>query len=137
LYCLAYIGLSVIFKYLLTQGVRVGEFTLFRNIANFIFVCFLAKFQNTPLVTAFPHDKKYTLLLRSIFGTAGFALYIYNLALIPMWLLLIIFQTNPFWSSVLAHFFTKDKVTVYEIIGMFICFAGVIMITVSGIVDDT
>ena len=41
---------------------------------------------------------------------------------------MILFQINPFWVTILACLLLKEKVRLIEILGIFVCFGGVIMI---------
>ena len=41
---------------------------------------------------------------------------------------MILFQTNTFWVAVLACFLLRERVRLAEIIGIFVCFGGVVMI---------
>ena len=40
----------------------------------------------------------------------------------------VLFETNPFWVSILSCLILKEKVLLLEIIGIFVCFGGVILI---------
>jgi drug/metabolite transporter (DMT)-like permease len=39
---------------------------------------------------------------------------------------LTIVQTNPFWTSIVALIFFKEKIYWYEVVAMVVCFGGVI-----------
>ena len=41
---------------------------------------------------------------------------------------LILFQTNPFWISILALIIVREKIRLIEILGIIVSFGGVIMI---------
>ena len=53
------------------------------------------------------------------------------LSLIPLSLLVIIFQTSPFWISILGYFVNYEPIVGIEVIGMVVCFIGVVVITLS------
>ena len=61
--------------------------------------------------------------------TFGFANY--GVTLIPLSTAMILFQTNPFWISVLACILLSERLKLVEVIGIFLCFGGVIMISLS------
>jgi drug/metabolite transporter (DMT)-like permease len=44
---------------------------------------------------------------------------------------MIIFQTNPFWTSILAYFINKERIAPFEYIAMVLCFCGVMSIALS------
>ena len=46
----------------------------------------------------------------------------------PISLVMVVWQTNPFWVSIMAYFMLKEAMYVSEIVAMFICFAGVAVI---------
>ena len=71
------------------------------------------------------------MVLRSIFGSLGFVGMAYNLTLLPMAVIMIIYQTNPFWNSLLSYLINGDKVQKIEIVAMVICFIGVVIIATS------
>ena len=39
---------------------------------------------------------------------------------------MIIFQTAPFWTTILSMLFNREKVFCYEYVAMFLCFCGVV-----------
>jgi drug/metabolite transporter (DMT)-like permease len=51
--------------------------------------------------------------------------------LIPYSLITILWQTNPFWVSILGLAINGEKINKVEYFGMAICFAGVICLTLS------
>ena len=48
--------------------------------------------------------------------------------LAPLSLVMIFAQTSPFWTTIIAYFVLSEAVIHVEIIGMIICFAGVVAI---------
>jgi len=80
----------------------------------------------------FPKEKKHTLLWRMITGQVGFFFFNYCLTLIPLTFVIIIVQTSGFWTSIMARCFFKEPLICLELVGMVICFAAVVTITLSG-----
>jgi len=78
-----------------------------------------------------PAQFRKLLAARSFFGMAGSVLGVASLIFIPISLQTIIFQTNPFWSSLIAYFALKEAIGRLEIFGMIVCFAGVMIIATS------
>ena len=48
--------------------------------------------------------------------------------LAPLALVMVFWQTNPFWISIVAFCLLKEPLVRLEIIGMIICFAAVVVI---------
>jgi len=77
--------------------------------------------------------KKYrkTLIARALIGQVGFILFTICLALLPLSLQMIMFQTNPFWASILAYFMNGESISRIEYIAMIVCFGSVLGIALS------
>ena len=73
----------------------------------------------------FPRDKKYSLLFRSIGGHLNFFLMSIGVSMLPMSLAIVCFMSSPFWVSIIARIWLKEKIILLEIIGMIICFSMV------------
>ena len=43
----------------------------------------------------------------------------------PMSLVMVLWQTSPFWISILAYIILKEPIILVEMIGICICFGGV------------
>lgn len=68
---------------------------------------------------------------RAICGLSVSLLVNASLELIPFSLLVIIFQTNPFWTSILSYFVNGENIRLVEIASMLICFICVLIIVDS------
>ena len=53
------------------------------------------------------------------------------LSMIPFTLLVILFQTSPFWTSMMGYAFNGEPLYKVEIIGMLLCFGCVVAITLN------
>jgi drug/metabolite transporter (DMT)-like permease len=49
--------------------------------------------------------------------------------MLPLSLLMIVVQTNPFWTALLAYFMAREIIQRFELIGMVLSFIGVIAIS--------
>lgn len=76
-------------------------------------------------------EVKKKLLFRAFLGFTVTLLTNACLSLIPFSLLVIIFQTSPFWTSLLSYKFNNEPLYAVEIVGMILCFVGVCFITMS------
>ena len=57
----------------------------------------------------------------------------------PVSLIMVIWQTSPFWISIIAYFFLRERIVAVEIIGMAISFGSVVLIATQaegGIADS-
>ena len=54
----------------------------------------------------------------------------YALALIPLALHTILFQTSPFWTSILGFYLNKEKIQKFEYVAMALCLLGVALIAI-------
>lgn len=52
-----------------------------------------------------------------------------SLTMIPFALLVVIFQTSPFWTSILSYYINKEPIYPIELAGMLVCFLAVLTIT--------
>jgi drug/metabolite transporter (DMT)-like permease len=50
---------------------------------------------------------------------------------IPMGLLMILYNTAPFWASVLGYVFLKESLKINEIWAMIVGFFGIIIVALS------
>jgi drug/metabolite transporter (DMT)-like permease len=71
------------------------------------------------------------LLARTFFGLSYVALVLMAVLYIPLSLSVVVVYLQPFWTSILAFFINKESISPIEIVGMIICFAGVVGLTLS------
>jgi len=71
------------------------------------------------------------LFLRSLAGTIGFTTYIFAIKYLPLGLTMIIFNTAPFWATLLAYLALSEKLKAYELIAMLISFVGIVLIAMA------
>ena len=56
--------------------------------------------------------------------------------MLPMSLVIVCYQTSPFWISIIARIWLKEKIILLEIIGMIICFCMVGAIAIDAKVQE-
>ena len=122
---------GVIFKYAAKDGVSIIEYSFFRNLMIGSVASIQACCKNINPFKGFPRNLIKDLVFRSLNGQFTFALANYAITLIPMSTSSILFQMNPFWISVLACVLLGERIKLIEIVGIFICFGGVVMISLS------
>ena len=71
-------------------------------------------------------------LLRSILGTSCFVTFTWAIGLAPLTLVIVLFNTAPFWGSLLGYWINNEPIIKIEYVAMFICFAGILGITFGG-----
>ena len=71
------------------------------------------------------------LAVRSIIGTIGFTCMTFGVTMIPLVAQNTIFNTSPFWATLLAWCIFKERITCFEIIALILSFAGVCLIALS------
>ena len=77
-----------------------------------------------------PEQRK-IIIYRAVFGYFNVLLINACLTMIPVSLLVILFQTSPFWTSILSYYVNGEPIYRVEILGMILCFVAVIIITMG------
>ena len=62
------------------------------------------------------------------FGLANFYLLNSAVTMAPLALVMVIWQMNPFWITIIAYFLLSEQIILIELIGIFISFGAVVMI---------
>ncbi len=121
---------AIIFKYVNKQGVSFIEFMLFRNVFNFFTNLGVLKLYNyNPLKDT--NGQLDWVIYRGLTGQLCFFLFLISVSLLPLSLHMIIYQTSPFWTSILAYWLNGEKVQMVEYFAMALCFTGVVAIALS------
>ena len=76
-----------------------------------------------------PPEKRCMILTRCIFGTVGFTTYVFAIKYLPLAITSTIWNTAPFWTTLIAFIFLKERLRRLEMVAMFLSFGGVLMIT--------
>lgn len=58
-------------------------------------------------------------------------MFTYSLTMIPLSISMMIFQTAPFWTTILGYFINSEPIRRVEYIAMGLCFIGVVAIASS------
>ena len=76
-------------------------------------------------------DRKMAKLLffRGLFGTLAFYFEIIAIYLMPISLAIVLYFTNPIFASLLSYLFIGERLSKFDIIGMFVSLIGVIIIS--------
>ena len=113
------------------EGVRLLDYQLFRNIALFIFSTATLLSAGINLIDVFPSTKKVTLCIRMLAGQVTFAMFNIGVAMIPITLFVIVFNTNTFWISLLGLLVNGEPIVKVELLGMIVCFSLVAILGIT------
>ena len=122
------------------RGVDLLEYTFFRNLMILIMSIGLLYAQSrNPIDAGFAmtESKKKVLLMRAFLGYVITLLINMCLTMIPFSLLVILFQTSPFWTSILSYYYNGEPLYKMELAGMLMCFLAVVIITTSENEEET
>lgn len=121
---------NILFKYISRYGVSVFEFFLWRNVFNLIAINAVVRMQKVDVKQVTKRELMW-IVLRAVVGNSCFVMINYSLTINSMSIQSILFQTNPFWTSIMAVFLLRESVMMYEYVAMGICFLGVVGIAIS------
>ena len=128
---------GAMFKWVAEDGtVSVIELFFFRNVCIGALACSIVLCKRQNPFKGFQKALYKDLVIRSLVGHLNFALYNLAFTLLPMSFVVIIMQTSPFWTSILACCCLNESIRLIEIIGIFICFGGIVMIAISNSQQD-
>ena len=116
-------------KYLMERGAGFGDLFLMRSIIMFFVSSLLMWAKKTKPTVLRPQAK--WLIVRIIFGLSGFCSFKIAIGFLPLSLLMIVYQTNPFWTSVLSYLVIREEMKRFEVGAMVLCFAGIVCIAAS------
>ena len=124
-------------KDLLTnRGVNAFEFSFLRSLLNLVSSMCIVKSFDKQYFESIPKNLYWTLGMRCIVGTVGFASFTIAMKYIPLSVFFIIFNSNPFTTALLGYFWLKERLSLFEIVAMLCAFIGIIMMSLSHPTDD-
>jgi len=131
LFCICTTAVGCIFKKLAEEGVSNLDFAIFRALVGLFCISLYNWYLGSKPWEEIPRRHYAKMFARSLGGTWGFILYTYIITILPLTLTTVVFQTNPFWMSVLGICFLGERIMKVEIIGIVLCFGGVVMVTLA------
>lgn len=75
------------------------------------------------------------ILIRSLAGHFGFFAFNLGLQFAPVSVMYVFFNTNPFLISVLALVVNGESIARFELVGMVLCFVGILVLSRSALAD--
>ena len=97
------------------MGVNFLDLCCIRSLINFSVACFNVRVFGKHILKDVPVKYRKLLGLRSIVGLFGFTFIVYSLTILPLFIVTVLFNTTPFWTGILAHYFLGENVTKREI----------------------
>ena len=76
------------------------------------------------------------MILRCVIDLCGYIGIIFGVPMVPLIVMSTIFQTAPFWASILGYFVLGETISCFEIVAMILSFGGMICICVSSTQHD-
>jgi multidrug transporter EmrE-like cation transporter len=128
--------------------VTVGDFAIIRSATMFvgiqlvreIYRCFLPKdseqYKKLGVVTGIEKGDLNLVILRSICGITCFIFITWAISLAPLTLVYVLFNTAPFWGSILGYWVNNEPIIALEYAAMVICFVAILGVTFGGTKDE-
>lgn len=130
LFAIGSAGNSIFFKMAAKEGgAQVIDYTVMRNISILTVSIIQLIYTKTSPFSNFPKSHANVLFWRCMTGQLGFFLVNTTLLFIPIYLQCILFQLACFWISILGYCINREKMTKFEITGLFVCFIGVVILS--------
>ena len=127
-----YTVLQILTKDLLTnRHVPPFEFSFLRSLFNLCGSSINVKMRGQRYFADIPRDLYFTLGLRCIIGTVGFACFAIAMQYVPLSVFFIIFNSNPFCTAILGYFWLGERISLFEIIAMVCSFTGIIVMSMA------
>mmetsp|Transcript_34353 Transcript_34353/g.46277 ORF Transcript_34353/g.46277 Transcript_34353/m.46277 type:complete len:86 (+) Transcript_34353:351-608(+) len=70
-------------------------------------------------------------MVRCTLGMVGFVGVGYGIYLMPLMNNQILFNLAPFWLFLLAYFFLGEKLTVFQVVALVLCFCCVVVMSIA------
>ena len=112
------------------KDIPIFEKIFFKNILCVIAVFLLLKIKKIPLMGSKKNRKP--MILRGIVGGAAVYFQFYTVTLLKLSDSVVLLKTVPFFITIIACLFLKEKLTVVQIPALLISFAGVLFIVRPG-----
>ena len=70
--------------------------------------------------------------MRGLAGTIAFAALTLSVKHVPLSIFQVLQNILPFLTALLACIFLKETITLFEFIAMILCFAGIVIVAMTG-----
>ena len=119
------------------EGVSNYDFAVYRAGVGLTLMTFYVWFLGCNPFTELPRRHYLKMGVRSLLGTWGFIIFYYCIQLIPITLHMVLFQTSPVWTSIIAVIFLKEALMKFEYVAMVFSFGGVLFVALASRGDIT
>ena len=137
IYCICDTVDNINAKTAMRNDVKVIDLTLSRITFNFISACCFVFFCGQHISDGVPNQYRFALGYRSFMMTVSQTFNVFSIALLPLSMLTIVQNTQAFWIVLLGFMINKERFLKIELVGIFACFVGVIMMAASGLESET
>lgn len=121
-------GVSATYRIIAAEGFHPGDFNLFRNMVALTVAILWSSCSRVHPIKDLPKGKRWPVFGRMLFGQTNFVLLILAYPLAPISLIMVTWQINPFWISLMSCIFLKEKILLQEIVAICICFTAIAVI---------
>ena len=129
--CIGGASTGVFFKKAAISGVSVIEFWFFSNLFVTIASSLQLLYKKMNPFKGITKTILKDIIIRTVSGQSAFILLFQSVTLLPISTSNILFNLYPFWINILACVLLRERLRIVDILGIVICFGGVIMIAVS------
>ena len=131
IFAVASFAFTATLKIALTEkGIHPLDMCLFRTLMMFFGSFSMVYFMKIPLYVE--KKDRLWLLVRCILGLIAYTVLIFGIPMVPLVVQQTIFNTAPFWASILGWFLNNEKISTFEIIALILSFLGVLCVSFSG-----
>lgn len=116
---------------LTNRDVKVYEFVFFRSLFNLCASALLVKQAGCSYFADVPRDLRCTLFLRCAVGTVSFMVFSMTVKYLPLGIFFIVFNSSPFFTVILAYFWTSDRILPLEGLAMIGAFCGIVVLGIA------
>ena len=113
------------------HGIHFIDFSFVRIFSNFIIAVLNVIRSRKHIIHDVPVHCRKVIIMRSITGVVGSTSAFYAFKVLPIFIVKIIFNTLPFWVSILEYFVLNERVSKFNLYCMVACFTGVVIIAHS------
>ena len=129
--CIGGASTGVFFKKAAISGVSVIEFWFFSNLFVSIASTLQLLYRKMNPFKGMTKTILKDIIVRTVSGQSAFILLFQSVTLLPISTSNILFNLYPFWINILACILLRERLQIINILGIIICFGGVVMMAVS------
>lgn len=115
------------------------DLSLLRSLLSFLIGISALLYSRKNPVSDVPSSLWKYQIARNISGTIATSVILYGAKYLPIFLLIITYNTSPFWAALISYFLNGEVLTRAILICMLGCFTGICLIAISksGLLETT